>query len=191
MRDDLERDPASLGARYIIATLVNAHDLASDALVLLEAERYARAFALATFAIEEVGKACLVNERLLFRAERPFKRDRHETKITAARQMVALWESLGRGEINMDEWFSEAHEYEAEDDFYSRMAGLYVDVDRGLGEVVGGGSDITAELAAELVSLAGYVAHVAMQLMWVTNGGPVQDPDSPSPEGSDEPQAGA
>lgn len=184
MPDDFDRDPASLGARYIIAILRNAHDLASDALVLLEAERYARAFALATFAIEEAGKASLTDERLTFREENPFRTDRHETKLTAARQMLALWESLGRGVINTDEWFSEAHGFDADHDFYSRMAGLYVDADPKLGEVVGGGADITAERAAELVSLAGYAAHVAMQLMWVRNGGAAQE--SPSPEGAPE-----
>ena len=119
---ETERDPASLGARFIIAGLNNANGLASDASALLEARRYARAFAPATFAIEETGKAWLTDERPRFRAKKPFKQDRHETKIAAARQMLALYESLGRGVVNTDEWFSESHDYDADDELCSRMA---------------------------------------------------------------------
>lgn len=183
---DAERDPASLGARFIIAALNNAHGLASDAAVLLDAGRYARAFALATFAIEETGKAWLTDERLRFRAKKPFKQDRHETKIAAARQMLALYESLGRGVVNTDEWFSESHDYAADDDFYSRMAGLYVDADVDFDRVVGGGADISSGQAEELVMLAGYAAHVGMQFLWVANGGPVAEPDSDSTSRLDE-----
>lgn len=183
---DPKRDPASLGARFIVAALNNAHGLASDAGVLLEARRYARAFALATFAIEEAGKAWLTDERLRFLAKRPFKQDRHETKIAAARQMLALYESLGRGVVNTDEWFSESHDYDADDDFYSRMAGLYVDADVELDRVMGGGSDISPERAEEFVMLAGYAAHVGMQFLWSANGGRVEVPDAAGASASDD-----
>jgi len=168
-----ERDPTSLGARYIVATLSNAHSLASDARVLLDAGRYARAFALGTFAIEEAGKAWLTDERLRWDDKRAFKHDRHDVKIAAARQMLAFDEGVRRGVVNADEWFSESHHYDAEDDSYSRMAGLYVDVDVDFARVVGGGVGITAQRAETTVMLAGRTAHTAMQLLWIANGGPI------------------
>ncbi|QJW38749.1 AbiV family abortive infection protein [Cellulosimicrobium protaetiae] len=167
---EFSRDPASLGARYIVATLRNAHELASDAMILFEAGRYARAFALGTFAIEEAGKARLTDDRLRYDSTKPFKKDRHEVKIAAARQMLAFAEGVRSGVVNIEDWFSEMHDYDAEDDFFSRMAGLYVDVDDEAG-VVGGGAGITAEQAEEAVTLAGLAAHTAMSLMWEANGG--------------------
>lgn len=53
--NDLAPTPRQLGELARLA-LTNAADLAADAQVLLDAERYPRAFALATLAAEEIGK---------------------------------------------------------------------------------------------------------------------------------------
>ena len=53
--NDLAPTPRQLGELARLA-LTNAADLAADAQVLLDAERYPRAFALATLAAEELGK---------------------------------------------------------------------------------------------------------------------------------------
>jgi hypothetical protein len=54
-----------------------------------------------------------------------------------------------------EEWFSEDRAYLAEDDFYTRMAGLYVDLIDG--EIVGSPASITADQARAAVEAAGIV----------------------------------
>lgn len=48
----------------IEAALSNAHDLVADASLLLVHERSARAHALAVFAMEEIGKAWLIEQHV-------------------------------------------------------------------------------------------------------------------------------
>lgn len=59
------------------------------------------------------------------------------------------------GILGTEEWFSEDHAYLAEDDFYTRMASLYVDLIDG--EIVGSPASITADQARAAVEAAGIV----------------------------------
>jgi AbiV family abortive infection protein len=59
----------------------------TDAETLLKAERWARAFALATFAVEETGKAWLADQTIAFDPKRRIKRVHHIGK----RSQPAKW----------------------------------------------------------------------------------------------------
>jgi hypothetical protein len=70
----------------------------------------------------------------------------------------------------MGEWFSEDHDYSAEEDFESRMAGVYVDLFNG--EVIGGAGSIGEERAKHLVALASSVVHLG--IIGLSGAGPRQ-----------------
>ncbi|HVE95064.1 MAG TPA: AbiV family abortive infection protein [Acidimicrobiales bacterium] len=159
---------------FMLAVLQNAHALVADAEVLLSRERWARAHALATLAMEEAGKAWLADQLFQFAPDQPLppRGWRHEEKLGAAREMHALVGMLRESRtIDMNEWFSEGHQYAAEYDFFTRMTGLYVDLQDG--EVVGGPQAVTPGIARATVGLAGPLVHAALQLLWVRYGGPV------------------
>jgi AbiV family abortive infection protein len=77
--------------RFIIATLQNAHDLVVEAEILLRAQKWARAYALATFAIEEAGKAWRAHEQFYFDPKANMARLHHSCKLAAANEMATLY----------------------------------------------------------------------------------------------------
>lgn len=155
---------------FIIATLQNAHELAVDAEILLKHDRWARAFALATFAVEETGKAWLADQTLAFEPRRTIKRVRHEGKIQQARQMVSLYYQVQvNGVVNLENVYTDEHEFWSVEDFDNRMAGLYVDfVD---GQIVGGASTTSPEHARDTVKWAVAVTRIGMGFLWTKHGG--------------------
>ena len=158
--------------RFIIATLQNAHDLVVEAEILLRAQKWARAYALATFAIEEAGKAWRAQEQFYFDPKAKVARLHHSRKLAAANEMATLFYQVNeRAQVDLEELYSEENEILAGEDFNARMAGLYVDfVD---GEVVGGPGTMAEDRAHVTVAGAGEVVHIAMHMMWQKFGGPV------------------
>lgn len=156
---------------FITATLENAHELVVEAEILLNAGKWARAYALATFAIEEAGKAWRAHEQFHFDPKAKVARLHHVRKLAAANEMLSLFYQVNeRGQVDFDELYSEENELIAEDDFNARMAGLYVDFVNG--EVVGGPNTMSADRAHITVAGAGEVVHVAMRMLWARFGGP-------------------
>lgn len=143
----------------------HALELLEDAQLLLEHGRRARAHALATLAVEEIGKGWIFDQRFRGEGQRAFKVSRdHEEKLIAARQMIALVTSISESNvINADKWFSEELEYVAEEDFFIRMAHLYVEVDGG--QVVGGSDGVTRERAEGTLAFANRVVHVGIHML--------------------------
>ena len=152
-------------AAFIVAVLQNAHELVVEAEILLRAEKWARAYALATFAVEEAGKAWMADSHFAFEPLKKLARARHPVKLAAANEMVKLFYMVNvRGEIDAEELFSEENEQMAQDDFDARMAGLYVDFEDG--EVVGGPGTMTPKQAHITTAQAGEIVHIAMNLLW-------------------------
>jgi AbiV family abortive infection protein len=97
----------------------NAADLAADARLLLEAGRFARAHALATLALEELGKRTLCNEVLAGKLdERGFRKawSNHLAKLDRSHVEAIL---SANSEERIFAWY--------EDDATMKMRGLYVD----------------------------------------------------------------
>jgi AbiV family abortive infection protein len=128
-------------AALITAVLNNAEELCKDADVLLRVRRFHRCLALASLALEEVGKAVLVAE-CVRTSEAPPKRGwSHEVKMRAA---YAASEALGDGTSAEDlSWVPGQV-------VADRMESLYVDWSAG--RVTGGTSDV--EFGAETLDLA-------------------------------------
>lgn len=150
----------------IEAALANAHELLADSQLLLGGERWARAHALAVFAMEEIGKAWLAYQHLGFAdkgATLQPSRD-HVAKLIAAHQMESfVAQSIANRSIDMEVWFAEDHDYAAQDDFDERMAGVYVDlVD---GAVVGGTRSVSKQQAEYKIDVANSVVHFGLAVM--------------------------
>jgi AbiV family abortive infection protein len=146
------------------AAASNSLSLTHDARLLLLGSRWAGAYALATLAVEEAGKAWLCQEKLLGIPGINKKRLRtdHVGKSIAARQMLAMRTEASKGEINIDAIFGEHHDYAADDAHYLRLLGLYVDLtDSG---VAGGASSIDADTATGAVHLAIHASRAADEL---------------------------
>ena len=96
---------------------------------------------LATLALEEVGKAWLAHlSAAIDEAPRPVG---HVGKLIAAREFAAMYSSFQREGHSRYGGVVLRGPCLAEDDFYTRMAGLYVDLIDG--EIVGSPASITAD----------------------------------------------
>lgn len=177
-----EPKPTPEQSEFVLATLRNASALITDAAILWQADRYARAYALATFAVEEAGKAWRADRQLASEPLTEFARLNHRAKLTAARQMFHMYvmTRVQGGEVDTERLFSEEHELAAQDEFNARMAGLYVDfVD---GRVVGGPDTMSMERSYHATYQGRQVVQVALELLWGKNGG---SPDAkPRPQDS-------
>lgn len=163
-------------ARNLIrAALENAHALLADAQLMFDHERWARAHGLAVFAMEEIGKAWLAQHPDAYSGGKGLEPSRdHQQKLTAARQMMSLFEQISAHRpIDVEEWFSEGHGYEAEKDFNDRMAGLYVDLVNS--EVVGGSSSVPQVQAESTLALADEVVHAGLRVLWPTDESDVEE----------------
>ena len=152
---------------FMQAALENAHALLEDAGVLITYERWARAHSLAVAAMEEICKAVLAREDITIAKGRKWPRGRpgHNDKLLAARQYYSLVVMLqDRNEINLNEWFADQHDFEAEHDWEVRQSGLYVDVYQGV--VVGGHSSMSEEVAVGTVAFTNEVVHRCMGPLW-------------------------
>jgi AbiV family abortive infection protein len=158
--------PDETQSELLHAILQNAHDLVIDAETLLERGRWARAHALATLAMEEAGKAWLTHGHLQQAWSDPLPKHpwRHQQKLEAARQMAAFAGMVEAGVGDLVALYAEEHTQLAEDDFFTRMTALYVDLRDG--EVIGGSTAISQDRAQETCSLARPVVRAAMTLMW-------------------------
>ena len=101
---------------FIIAVLQNAHDLVVEAEILLRAEKWARAYALATFAIEEAGKAWRAQEQFYLDPKKTIARLHHTRKLAAATEMASLFYQVNeRGQVDLEELYSEENEVHGQD----------------------------------------------------------------------------
>jgi AbiV family abortive infection protein len=101
---------------FVGAVTRNAHELSTDAGVLLAHGRSARAHALAVAAMEEIGKASIAQDDAGITKGRKWKHGRpgHADKLLAARQFYSFVTMVrDRGEINIDEWFADEHDFAA------------------------------------------------------------------------------
>src|SRR6478752_6213499 len=105
-----------LARELLDAISKNAHDLLEDAVLLLEHERWARAFALATFAVEEIGKGWIFHQRHHSEGQKAFKvSTNHRAKIEAARQLLAMYESVSETNVlDAEKMFAEEHSFRAD-----------------------------------------------------------------------------
>lgn len=154
---------------FIIATLQNAHELVVDAEILLKHDRWARSFALATFAVEETRKAWLADHTLAFEPRRTVKGVRHEGKIELPMLVSLYYQVELNGLVNLENVYSEEHEFWSGEDFDNRMAGLYVDFVGG--QVVGGASTTSPQHARDTGQWAAAVTHIGMGFLWTKHGG--------------------
>jgi AbiV family abortive infection protein len=102
------------------AAVQNATDLAADARLLLDAGRFPRAHALATLALEELGKVVLCKEVLAGRLDdKSFRREwpNHPSKLDRSRLLAVL------SAPTVERVFATA-----EDDSETKLRGLYVDL---------------------------------------------------------------
>jgi AbiV family abortive infection protein len=135
------------------AAAKNAMSLTHDAQLLLLGSRWAGAYALATLAVEEAGKAWLCHGQLcgIHGVNRKIL-DNHVGKAIAAREMLAMLTEASKREININEVFDEHHDYAADDAHLLRKLGLYVDLtDVG---IAGGPDSVKEEDARASVTLA-------------------------------------
>ncbi len=145
------------------AAASNAASLLHDAQLLFLGSRWAGAHGMATLAIEETGKAWLCHQKLLGLPGITRKElSDHAHKAISARQMIATVQQAAETPVNLDEIFGEHHDFAAEDDFYLRMAGFYVDLtDQG---IEGGCNSVDEGRASESLMTAEVAAHVARTL---------------------------
>lgn len=121
----MANDPAE-SIPLIVALIRNAHDLLSDAQVLLEHGRHARAFALSVLAREEAGKALMVLAKEMGDPEvQPAHLRNHKEKLLSA-NVAELF--LG-GELAQLVGAAQALRKDKTHD--EKMAGLYVDIVEG------------------------------------------------------------
>jgi AbiV family abortive infection protein len=168
-----------LARELLNAISKNAHELLEDAQLLLDHERWARAFALATFAAEEIGKGWIFHQQYHFEGRKAFKvSTNHRAKLEAARQMLALYESVSESNvIDAEKWFSEEHNFRADNDFMTRMTHLYVEVVDN--RVVGGSDGVGREDAQMAVGFANAVVHLGIQMLGPSEGPEAGDHDLP------------
>lgn len=148
---------------FVGAVTRNAHELSTDAGVLLAHGRWARAHALAVAAMEEIGKASIAQDDAGITKGRKWKHGRpgHADKLLAARQFYSFVTMVrDRGEINIDEWFADEHDFAAMHDWEVRQSGLYVDVYAG--DVVGGWDSVSEEDAVRTVAFADALVHACL-----------------------------
>src|SRR5665811_2543823 len=97
-----------------------------------------------------------IRDRFYFDPKAKVARLHHRRKLAAANEMATLFYQVNeRGQVDLEELYSEKNEILAEEDFNARMAGLYVDFVEG--EVVGGPGTMAEDRAHVTVAGAGEV----------------------------------
>jgi AbiV family abortive infection protein len=111
--------PSAAQLRQLAAAEGNAAELAADARLLLEAGRPGRAYALATLALEELGKRTLCLEALAGKLDE--RRFRNAWSSHLAKLERSYLEALlsANSKERLSAWY--------EDDAAMKMRGLYVD----------------------------------------------------------------
>jgi AbiV family abortive infection protein len=159
----------------IQACLGNAGELLADARILLEAERAPRAHALATLALEEIGKACIcILAAIRTPTTEPFYGSRgqgdfwkawnsHTDKLAWARAFLSLL--IATPTVPVAEAVGRLAE-STRADHVRKMRGLYVDYAGGAVELP---SEVTAAEAEALASDVQAVLDVSTQV-WCHDG---------------------